>query len=223
MNKRKLSFLATALISVMVINANGQSTGTKSDTTKEVYPIAKVSYDDYKNLVSEVEAHRAKRLLSLDTFLHMSQDESTIILDTRSKFRYDRIHIKGAKHLAFTEFTQSNLNRLIGDKNTRILIYCNNNFSGNKKDFASKRGKVVISGEAREFRRNGTSVMLALNIPTYLNLYGYGFQNVYELHEYVNVEDDRIEFEGTAARKARLVHLPEITVRDSRLKEIRND
>jgi hypothetical protein len=39
--------------------------------------------------------------------------------------------------------------------------------------------------------------MLALNIPTYINLYGYGYRNVYELHELVRVTDPRIEFEGT--------------------------
>jgi hypothetical protein len=39
--------------------------------------------------------------------------------------------------------------------------------------------------------------MMALNIPTYVNLYGYGYRNVYELHELVNVNDPRITFEGT--------------------------
>jgi hypothetical protein len=42
--------------------------------------------------------------------------------------------------------------------------------------------------------------MLALNIPTYINLYGYGYKNVYELDELVNVNDKRIEFEGTAVK-----------------------
>ncbi len=39
--------------------------------------------------------------------------------------------------------------------------------------------------------------MMALNIPTYVNLYGYGYRNVYELNELVNVDDPRIAFEGT--------------------------
>jgi hypothetical protein len=43
---------------------------------------------------------------------------------------------------------------------------------------------------------------LALNIPTYINLYGYGYQNVYELNELVaTFFDKRIEFEGTAVVK----------------------
>ena len=33
------------------------------------YPKAKVSFDDFKQLVAEVEAHRAQRLVDLDAFL----------------------------------------------------------------------------------------------------------------------------------------------------------
>ena len=39
--------------------------------------------------------------------------------------------------------------------------------------------------------------MMALNIPTHINLYGYGYRNVYELNELVNVNDPRIAFEGS--------------------------
>lgn len=40
-------------------------------------------------------------------------------------------------------------------------------------------------------------ITLALNIPTYINLYGYGYRNVYELKELVMTSDPRIQFEGT--------------------------
>ena len=43
--------------------------------------------------------------------------------------------------------------------------------------------------------------MMALNIPTYINLYGYGYRNVYELDELVNVKDPRIHFEGSIVPK----------------------
>lgn len=42
-----------------------------------------------------------------------------------------------------------------------------------------------------------TAITLALNIPTYINLFGYGYKNVYELSELVSIYDSRIEFEGT--------------------------
>jgi hypothetical protein len=42
-----------------------------------------------------------------------------------------------------------------------------------------------------------TAITLALNIPTYINLFGYGYKNVYELSELISIYDSRIEFEGT--------------------------
>ena len=65
------------------------------------YPSAKVSYSDFKTLVETVEEHRAERLVGLDEFLEMSKDPNTVVLDTRSAERFERIHIAGAKHLNF--------------------------------------------------------------------------------------------------------------------------
>jgi len=168
------------------------------------YPKAKVSFDDFKGLVAEVEAHRATRLVDLDTFLKMSKEPGVIILDTRSAFRYERVHVKGAKHLAFTDFTQDALAKVIPSFETKILIYCNNNFDGDQVDFASKvaRPRQLPGGQiARQMFVQAKPIMMALNIPTYINLFGYGYQNVYELDELVNVNDPRIAFEGSIVSK----------------------
>jgi hypothetical protein len=176
-------------------------TGTvRAQVQTSPYPIAKVSFDDFNGLVTEVEPHRAKRLIDLDTFLQMSQEPGIVILDTRSKFRFDRLHVKGAKHLSFSDFTQDNLQKTIPSFETIILIYCNNNFEGNQVDFPSKVAAPRITtgtAEARQFASQEKPIMMALNIPTYINLYGYGYRNVYELHELVNVTDPRITFEGS--------------------------
>lgn len=82
----------------------GQSTQDTENTT--TYPKAKVTYDDFKELVLEVESIRAERLISLDQFLELQQDTNTIVLDTRSSEKYQRKHLKGAINLPFTEFTQ---------------------------------------------------------------------------------------------------------------------
>jgi rhodanese-related sulfurtransferase len=167
------------------------------------YPRAKVNFQDFRQLVSEVEAHRAKRLIDLNTFLEMSKKEGVVVLDTRSKFRYDRIHLKGAQHLNFSDFTQSNLARVIPSFDTTVLIYCNNNFEGNQVDFASKMvmpSVIKKTGEitpALQFKDQEKPLMMALNVPTYINLYGYGYRNVYELHELVKVTDPRVSFEGS--------------------------
>ena len=132
----------------------------------------------------------------------MSKEPGTIILDSRSTFRYERIHLQGARHLSFTDFTQSNLKGVIPSFDTRILIYCNNNFEGNQTDFASKIALPLQSSNpvATQMASQAKPVMMALNIPTYINLYGYGYRNVYELDELVNVGDPRIRFEGSIVK-----------------------
>ena len=168
------------------------------------YPKAKVSFEDFKGLVNEVEPYRASRLVDLNTFLKMSKEPGTIILDSRSAYRFERIHVKGAKHLAFTDFTQDTLKKVIPTPQTRILIYCNNNFDGNQTDFPSKvvgfSAKPTVS-PAKQFLAQQKPLMMALNVPTYINLYGYGYRNVYELDELVNVKDRRITFEGSIVEK----------------------
>ena len=191
---RKICMLLMVVLVTSVVSAQ-----------EKTYPPAKVSFDDFKGLVGAVETHRAKRLVDLDTFLKMSKEPNTIIFDSRSDFRYDRIHVKGARHLSFTDFTQGNLKGVIPDFNTRILIYCNNNFEGDQVDFPSKIALPPVFGSAesleQQFSIQEKPVMMALNIPTYINLYGYGYRNVYELDELVTVSDPRIEFEGSIVNK----------------------
>jgi hypothetical protein len=162
------------------------------------YPKALVSFDDFKKLVAEVEGHRKKHLIDLDTFLKMSREPNTIVLDSRSTFRFERKHLKGAKHLSFTDYTQKTLEELVPDRGTRILIYCNNNFTGDPVDFATKIA-VPQPAKTRETQilSNRKPIMLALNLPTYINLYGYGYRAIYELNELVDIGDERIQFEGT--------------------------
>jgi len=197
-------------ISVMFLAANvGLAQGTN-------YPKAKVSFDDFKGLVAEVETHRANRLIDLNTFMKMSKEPGVIILDTRSTFRFDRIHVKDARHLAFTDFTQDNLQKVIPSFETKILIYCNNNFDGNQKDFASKVFLPLArpaKAAATQFADQAKPIMMALNIPTYINLYGYGYRNVYELHELVNVNDPRIAFVGSIVeQKPPALALPKLGI-----------
>ena len=175
------------------------------------YPPAKVSYDDFKALVAEVEPHRQKRLVDLNTFMKMSQEPGVVVLDTRSAFRFERIHLKGAKHLSFPDFTQDSLRKVIPSEETVVLIYCNNNFDGNQVDFASKvflpmkplpqDGQQEPVSPKTQIRAQSKPVMLALNVPTYVTLYGYGYRNVYELGELVKVSDPRVSFEGTVVEK----------------------
>jgi hypothetical protein len=156
-------------------------------------PASKVDFDAYENLAKEVKEYRKDRLVNLSKFLSLSKEQNTIILDTRSTEMYNRKHVKGAIHLNFSDFTQDNLRLLIPGLNTRILIYCNNNFDDDPVRFTTK--------SARPRSANQKEITLALNIPTFINLYGYGYKNVYELADLVSVFNQAIEFEGTDVLK----------------------
>lgn len=169
--------------------------------TTDSYPKALVNYQTFKDLVSKVESHRVKRLVSFDDFLKISKKRNTIIQDTRSAYFYNKRHIKGAINLPFTEFTQQRLSEVMPNENTKILIYCNNNFKDDRINFASK---IVIPASLKKVKtsKKNKPLTLALNIPTYLNLYGYGYTSVYELDELLSINDVRATFEGTDELKA---------------------
>jgi hypothetical protein len=156
---------------------------------------ANVDFDAYEKLIPEVKAHRKNRLVDLPGFLKMAEEKGTIILDTRADSLFKRKHVKGAIHLNFSDFTQQNLLKVIPNADTKILIYCNNNFRDDAINFASK---TVIPNL---INKKIAPISLALNIPTYINLYGYGYRNVYELSELVSTLDKRIIFEGNDIKK----------------------
>jgi hypothetical protein len=139
-----------------------------------------IAYSGFRKLTQELEPVRAKHRVSEEEFLKMAGEPGTVILDARSQDKFDAIHAKGALHLALTDFTEEALLKLIPEKTTRILIYCNNNFRNEPVNFASK------------------SFVVALNIQTFINLHAYGYKNVYELGPLLDVKTTRIPFEGTA-------------------------
>jgi rhodanese-related sulfurtransferase len=133
-----------------------------------------IDYPGFQSLALEVHAYRAGRLVSLAQFQAMAREPKTIILDARSASAFAQGHIDGALNLSLTDFTAPALAAAIGDPNTRILIYCNNNFENNVAPVMLK------------------SAPLSLNIQTFINLYGYGYRNVYELGEVVNFDDPHV-------------------------------
>jgi len=174
------------------------SDGTNDDVK---FTKADVNFAYFEKVTAEAKKHRRSRLVDFKTFLAFSKEENTIILDTRSKRMYDRMHIKGAIHINFVDFTQEYLAEMIPNKETRILIYCNNNFYQEpifEIPFATKA--VLPKLDKASFRTERPVETLALNIPTYINLYGYNYKNVYELSELVSSQHKGLEMEGTDAK-----------------------
>ena len=135
-----------------------------------------VDFAGFQSLTGEVSAYRANRLVSHAQFQAMAGEPNTIILDARSAAAYKQGHIEGAINLPLPDFTAEALARTIKDPSTRVLIYCNNNFANNVAPVVLKR------------------VQLALNIQTFINLYGYGYRQVYELGDVVNFDDPKVRW-----------------------------
>jgi len=141
-----------------------------------------INYPAFASVTKDLETTREAHRVSEEKFIEMAAKPGTVILDARSKDKFDNIHIKGAIHLAFTDFTDEALQKAIPDKTTRILIYCNNNFKNEPVNFAAKR------------------VEVALNIQTFINLHTYGYKNVYELAPLLDVKTTKIPFEGSTVK-----------------------
>ncbi|MEY2927133.1 MAG: hypothetical protein RL367_1610 [Pseudomonadota bacterium] len=138
-------------------------------------PNPQVDYPAFMRLTAKVSPLRAQRLVTLAQFKAKAR-QGALILDARSADAFARGHISQAVNLPFTDFTADSLAAIIGDAKRPILIYCNNNFSNHKAPVALKAAPV------------------ALNIQTFINLTGYGYNNVYELADLVDWGDPKVEW-----------------------------
>lgn len=138
-----------------------------------------VDVDAYRRDVAAATLLRTDRLVSEDEFIRMSRLPGTVIIDARSRPRYDALHVRGAINLSFPDFTAADLAAAVPDKSTRILIYCNNNFRDAPDPMPSKMPAA------------------ALNLATYTALYTYGYRNVYELQPLLSVSSTSLDMIGT--------------------------
>jgi hypothetical protein len=163
-------FVVTVFVLFVSALANAQGTT----------PIANPAIDmeGYLRVSAEAAKYREARRLTEDDFIKMSREKRVVILDARSREKYDELHIKGAVNLSFPDITVESLNRLLPDKNTRILIYCNNNFRNAESPFPAKMAAA------------------SLNLSTYISLYTYGYRNVYELGPLLDIDKSKLEFES---------------------------
>ena len=133
----------------------------------------------YLEVASEAARHRQRRRVSEEEFLRLSREPGTIVLDARSRRKYDELHVAGALNLSFPDIAIDSLRRTIPDQSTRILIYCNNNFRNAEGPFPSKLPTA------------------SLNLSTYIALYSYGYRNLYELAPQVALEASKLPFESS--------------------------
>jgi len=161
------------LLALLGIGAGG---GAAADST---IPNQRIDMPAYLKVAHEAALQRETHRVTEADFIRMSREPGTIILDARSKEKYDLLHIRGAINLSFPDIAIESLGRVLPDKNARILIYCNNNFVNNEDAFPSKMPAA------------------SLNVSTYISLYTYGYRNVYELGPLLDIDRSKIEFESS--------------------------
>jgi phage shock protein E len=141
-----------------------------------------IDYPTFLEDAKTVGAIREKRRLTEAEFQTLSRAQGTLVLDARSADKYAMLHVDGAVNLPLTDFTARDLARVIPNKETRILIYCNNNFE--REDRALTRKAEPAS----------------LNIYTFNSLYAYGYTNVYELGPLLDIRKTKLRFAGTLSK-----------------------
>ena len=125
----KLRILTAALLTVLPLHA-AEKPARRSTAAAQPIPNELIDYPTYLRIAREVQPLREKRRLTEEQFAAMAAEPSTVVLDARSADKFRLRHIKGAVSLPFTDFTADSLAKVLPEKTTRVLIYCNNNFRG---------------------------------------------------------------------------------------------
>ena len=152
--------------------------GIGSIFAAETIPNRLIDYREFQKIVAESASERESHRLTEPQFIAAMADKSAVLLDARTASKFDLRHIRGAVSLPFTDFTAETLAKIIPAKDTKILIYCNNNFLGSPISLASKAPSA------------------SLNISTYTSLKAYGYTNIYELGPLLDVRSTAIPFAG---------------------------
>jgi phage shock protein E len=146
-------------------------------------PNRQIDYPAFLKSAQQVSGIREGRRLTEDQFLRVMPETGVVLLDARSAAKFKLRHLKGAVNLSLPDFTAAELAKVIPGKDTKVLIYCNNNFTGSPVSFPSKAA--------------GAS----LNLSTFVTLSTYGYTNVYELGPLIDVKASKLPFEGEEVSK----------------------
>ena len=169
----KIHIVLSILFTVLV-----QSASAQAQITNRL-----IDYSTYLNDAQRVKSIRESHRLTEGGFMKVMSEPGVVLLDARSASKFALRHLKGAVNLSLPDFTATELSKIIPSKDTKILIYCNNNFSGSPASFPSKAA--------------GAS----LNISTFVTLTTYGYTNIFELGPLIDVKTSKLPFAGNEAGK----------------------
>ena len=141
-----------------------------------------IDYPGFVELAGKVGEYRETRRLPWDEFAARAVADGAVLLDARSETAFAQGHIDGAINLPLPDFTAERLAEVLGPDTSRpVYIYCNNNFADNRVPVVTKK------------------IQLALNIPTFINLVGYGYANVWELADVIRTDGPGVNWVAAAS------------------------
>ena len=136
-----------------------------------------IDYPGFVELAGKLGEYRERRRLGWDEFAALAHADGAVLLDARSESAFAAGHLDGAVNLPLPDFTAERLAEVLGPDTSRpVYIYCNNNFADDAPPVVTKK------------------VELALNIPTFINLVGYGYENVWELADVIRTDGPGVEW-----------------------------
>lgn len=166
-----------SLVAALAIAAANPTPAVPAETAAKATLLnPQIDYDGYRALIAEVQPYRRARLIDWTTFAAAAAEPDVLILDARSAEQFAAGHISGAVNVPLPEFSDERLAEVIGRTDRPILIYCNNNFRDDRPPVMLKSGR------------------LALNLSTFTHLYGYGYRNVRELNDVVEMADPKVRW-----------------------------
>ena len=153
--------------------------------------------EGFIEFAQKAEQIRINRLLSEADFAKLASEENTVVLDARGDGSFELLRIKGSKNLPYTSFSEKTLQEIIPNRSTRILIYCRNNILS-----TAPGGEKTINKDRHPYpdelgRHNVIKApKVALNIPTFITLMVYGYENIWQLDAVVDPNNSPLEFES---------------------------
>jgi|688.fasta_scaffold371161_2 hypothetical protein len=153
--------------------------------------------EGFLDFAQKAEQLRVKRLLSEADFAKAARDENTVVLDARGDGSFESLRVKGSKNLPYTSFSEKTLQEIIPNRSTRILIYCRNNILSCAPE-SEKSLKKDRHPYPDELGRDNVikAPKVALNVPTYITLMVYGYENIWQLDAVVDPNNTPLEFES---------------------------
>lgn len=176
-----LALLAAVCLPLSTFAADSPQQTQQQTAANSVPENPRIDMEAHLRIAAEAAEHRKTHRLSEDDFLAVSKEPGVVILDCRSKAKFDELHIEGAVNMSFPDLTEEGLKKAFPDKNVKLLIYCNNNFKNALDAMPTKRAEV------------------ALNVSTFITLYTYGYKNVWELGPYLDAKTTKLKLVSTPA------------------------